>query len=136
MTRWILAIIVLALQPGETHAADQTRHALECPARAPSEWGDLPGRLTGVQVVSAKRGEKIDDQAPPDLVPDEQHTRSAVLHSIWRMNSDGPDWLFQVWCHYAGTPMVLKLDAAGVKRCEHSTPAAHPDRPPQTLVCD
>ena len=92
--------------------------------------------LTGVQVVSAKRGEKIDDAAPPDLVPDDQQTQGGILHSIWRMNSEGPEWLFQVWCHYAGTPRVLKVDAPGVKRCEYRTPAAHPDRPPQQMVCD
>jgi hypothetical protein len=126
-------VVLLLLLAGEALAAG---HALECPAHAPSAWGGSPGLLVGAQVVSAKRGEKIDDAAPPDLVPDDQSTQSDTLHSIWRMNSDGPAWLFQVWCHYAGTPRVLKVDAPGVKRCEYLTPAAHPDRPPQQMVCD
>ena len=111
-------------------------HALECPARAPAAWGGTPGVLNAVQVVSARRDETIDDTAPPDLIPDEQRTRGGILHSVWRMNSDGPDWLFYVWCHYAGSNRVLKLDAPGVKRCEYTTSAAHPDRPPQAMVCD
>jgi hypothetical protein len=127
------AFAVVLLLAADAWAAG---HAIECPARAPSDWGGSPGLLAGVQVVSAKRGEKIDDAAPPDLVPDGQRTQSGILHSIWRMNSDGPEWLFQVWCHYAGTPRVLKVDAPGVKRCEYLTPAAHPDRPPQQMACD
>jgi hypothetical protein len=111
-------------------------HVLECPARAPAEWGNSPGALTSVQVLSAKRGEQIDEAAPPDLVPDDQRTRNGVLHSIWRMNADGPDWLFYVWCRYGGTNRILKLDAPGVKQCEYTTPAAHPDRSPQQMVCD
>jgi len=92
--------------------------------------------LSGVQVLSAKPGDTIDETAPPDLVPNQQRTRAGTLHSVWRMNSDGPDWQFFVWCHYAGTKRVLKLDAPNVKQCEHTAPAAHPDRPPQAMVCD
>ena len=110
--------------------------ALACPATAPAEWGAKPGVLNAVQVLSARRGEVIDEAAPPDLIPDAQSTRGGILHSIWKMNSDGPEWLFSVWCHYAGTQRVLKLDAPGVRRCEYTTSAAHPDRPPQTMVCD
>ena len=111
-------------------------HALECPARAPAEWGGSPGLLNAVQVISAKHDEKVDEAAPPDLIPDDQRTRAGILHSVWKMNSDGPDWLFQVWCHYVGTTRILKLDAPGVKRCEYTTSAVHPDRPPQQMVCD
>ena len=111
-------------------------HALECPAHAPPEWHASPGVLSGVQVLSAKRGETIDEKAPPDLVPDGQRTQGGILHSTWKMNSEGPDWLYSVWCRYAGTPRVLKLDAPNVKRCEYTAPATHPDRPPQQMVCD
>lgn len=69
-------------------------HALECPVDAPSEWAASPRVLSGVQVLSAKHGEVIDEATPPDLVPDDQSTRGGVLHSVWRMNSDGPEWLF------------------------------------------
>jgi hypothetical protein len=131
--RTAIAFAILLLFTGEASAAG---HALECPARALAEWGGSPGLLNAVQVVSAKRGETIDDAAPPDLVPDAQHTSSGILHSQWRMNSDGPDWLFYVWCHYAGTSRVLKLAAPGVTRCEYTTSAAHTDRPPQQMVCD
>ena len=127
------AFAIILLFAGEARAAG---HALDCPANAPAEWGASRGLLNAVQVVSAKRGEIIDETAPPDLIPDEQHTQGGILHSVWRMNSDGADWLFQVWCHYAGTKRVLKLDAPGVKRCEYTTSAAHPDRPPQQMVCD
>ena len=110
--------------------------ALQCPATAPAEWNGGRGALNGVQVLSAKRGETIDETAPPDLVPDQQRTQSGVLHSTWRMNADGPDWVFSVWCHYAGTERVLKLEAPAVRRCEYTTPAAHPDRSPQAMKCD
>ena len=109
---------------------------LECPAQAPAEWGTPRGPLIGVQVLSAKHNEVIDEAAPPDLVPDQQRTTAGVLHSIWRMNSDGPDWLFFVWCRYAGSSRILKLDAPGVKQCEYTTSAAHPDHPPQQMVCN
>jgi hypothetical protein len=59
-----------------------------------------------------------------------------VLHQIWQMNSDGADWLFYVWCRYDGTDRIVKLAASGMKRCERTLPAAHPDRPPQHMVCD
>ena len=129
-----LALVVAAvLLTGRAWAAG---HALECPVHAPADWQVSPGVLNGVQVLSARRGETIDEAAPPDLVPDEQRTQGGILHSAWRMNSEGPDWLFYVWCHYTGTKRLLKLDAPGVKRCEYTTPAAHPDRPPQQMVCD
>src|SRR4051794_8142388 len=109
-----LAVAASVMQAGSL-SAQQAASRVQCPAVAPTEWGGKRGVLNGVQVISAKRGETIDETAPPDLVPDEQRTRSGILHSVWRMNSDGPEWLFQVWCHYAGTPRVLKLDAPVVK---------------------
>jgi hypothetical protein len=130
--RFALSALLLMLT-GHAYAA---AHALECPAKAPADWHASPGVLNGVQVLSAKRGETIDESAPPDLVPDQQRTQAGVLHSAWQMNSDGPDWLFFVWCHYAGATRVLKLDAPGVKRCEYTTSAAHPERPQQQMVCD
>jgi hypothetical protein len=133
MMRAVCAIAMVLLLTGQAQAAG---HALECPTTAPADWGATHGALNAVQVLSAKRGEVIDEKAPPDLVPDAQRTQAGILHSVWKMNADGPDWLFQVWCHYAGTNRILKLDAPGVKRCEYTTSAAHPDRPPQQLVCD
>jgi hypothetical protein len=127
--RW-LTLIALTL------AGPAWAHRLECPAHAPPDWGASAGVLDGVQVLSAKQGEKIDENFPPTLAPDDQSTRNSMLHSVWQMNGEGPDWQFFVWCHYAGTTRLLKLDAPGVKRCESSAPAAHPDRPPQTMGCD
>ncbi len=101
-------------------------HALECPA----------GPLVGVDVLSTKHGEPIDEAFPPTLVPDDQITRAGLLHQVWRMNGDGPDWEYFVWCRYQGAAQVVKLAAPGTKRCERTLPAAHPDRPPQTMVCD
>ena len=100
--------------------------ALECPA----------GPLVGVQVLSAKQGEVIDESAPPDLIPDEQSTRAGILHQVWKMNSDGPGWDFFVWCTYQGNPKVVKLPAPNVKRCERTLSAAHPDKPPQHMTCE
>jgi len=111
-------------------------HVLECPARAPAEWGDARGALVGVDVLSTRRGEAIDDAAPPSLVPDSQVIRAGTLHQSWRMNQDGPDWQYHVWCRYSGTTRVLKLAAPGVRQCERLLPAAHPDRPPQQMFCD
>ena len=130
MHRWALAALALLL------AGPAGAHGLECPAHAPADWHASPGVLNGVQVLSAKQGEKIDDQSPPTLVPDDQTTRNGVLHSVWQMNGEGPEWQFFVWCRYAGSERVLKLDAPRVKRCEYTAPAAHPDRPPQAMVCD
>ena len=92
--------------------------------------------MIGVQVLSAKRGEAIDEAAPPDLVPDQQTIHSGTLHQIWQMNAEGPDWVYFVWCRYVGSGRILKLEAANVKRCERTLSAAHPDRPPQQMVCD
>jgi hypothetical protein len=133
MMRAVCAFAIVLSLTGQAWAAG---HARECPATAPADWGATRGALNGVQVLSAKRGEVIDEKAPPDLVPDQQRTQAGILHSVWTMNADGPDWLFQVWCHYAGATRILKLDALAVKRCEYTTSAAHPDRPPQQLVCD
>jgi hypothetical protein len=127
--------VALALLSSVTAPAAAAPH-LECPPQAPAEWDGSPGKLIGVQVLSARHGETIDDAAPPDLVPDAQRTAAGVLHSTWRMNADGPDWQFFVWCHYAGSNRILKLDAPGVKRCEYTTSATHPDRPPQQMVCN
>ena len=117
-------------------APAQARHRLECPSQAPAEWGKPRGKLIGVQVLSAKRGETIDEAAPPDLIPDRQWSRGGVLHQTWQMNGDGPDWEYFVWCHYTGTERVMKLAAPDVKMCQRQLPAAHPDRPPQRMVCD
>jgi hypothetical protein len=129
-------ILTLAVCLAGGQAAGQTGHALSCPTQAPAEWGAGRQALVGVDVLSAKRDEPIDETAPPSLIPDQQATRAGTLHQVWRMNGDGPDWLFYVWCRYAGTDRILKLAAPGVRRCERLLPAAHPDRPPQQMVCD
>jgi hypothetical protein len=118
----------------QVHA--QAPHRLECPSQAPAEWGMPRGNLIGVQVLSARRDEAIDEAAPPDLIPDRQTRRGGVLHQIWQMNADGPDWQYFVWCRYAGTERVVKLAAPGVTICKRELPAAHPDRPPQRMVCN
>jgi hypothetical protein len=130
---WFLAAAV-GLAVVQAHA--QARHRLECPSHAPAEWGKPRGSLIGVQVLSAKRGEAIDETAPPDLVPDRQARRAGILHQTWQMNGDGPDWQYFVWCRYAGTERIVKLPAPAVTICERVLPAAHPDRPPQRMVCE
>lgn len=128
--------VALLLELAGAHAGAQTRYRLECPLEAPAEWGGPRGQLVGVQVLSAKRGEVIDETAPPDLIPNRQTTHAGVVRQTWRMNADGPDWLYYVWCRYAGTDRVLRLAAPNVKRCERTFQSAHPDRPAQRMVCD
>ena len=55
--RLVWAFATVLLLTGEAFAAG---HGLECPARAPAEWGGTPGLLNAVQVLSAQRGETID----------------------------------------------------------------------------
>ena len=100
-------------------------HALQCPE----------GPLVGVDVLSAKHGEAIDEASPPSLVPDEQTTRAGIVHQVWRMNGEGPEWDYFVWCRYQPAKLV-KLPAPKVKRCERTFSASHPERPPQQMVCD
>jgi hypothetical protein len=90
----------------------------------------------GVEVLSAPRGGKIDDTAPPSLMPDANEVRDGMLHQVWRMNADGPDWVYYVDCHYAGTTRVLRLDAGHVARCERILPAPPKVDLPQSLTCD
>jgi hypothetical protein len=94
------------------------------------------GALVGVEVLSAPRGEKIDPAAPPSLMPDTNEVRGGKLHQVWRMNADGPDWVFYVDCHYAGAARVLRLDAGGVGRCERILPPPPNEGGPQSLTCD
>ncbi len=135
--QWLgYGLIALGVLPLASQAARAAPPRLECPPQAPAEWPGAHGQLTGVQVLSAKRGELIDEAAPPDLVPDRQMSRAGSIHQLWQMNSDGPEWLYFVWCHYAGSDRVLKLAAPGVKQCERTMPASQPNRPPQQMVCD
>ena len=120
MRRWLVGGVLLAIPTAAS------AHTLECPA----------GPLVGVQVLSAKHGEAIDEASPPDLVPDNQTTRAGVIHQVWRMNAEGPGWDYFVWCRYQGAARVVKLAAPGVQRCERTLPAAHTDQPPQSMVCD
>jgi hypothetical protein len=54
------------------------------------------GALAGVEVLSARRGEKIDPAVPPSLMPDTNEVQGGMLHQVWQMNADGPDWVFYV----------------------------------------
>ncbi|HUB12410.1 MAG TPA: hypothetical protein VMB34_10665 [Acetobacteraceae bacterium] len=116
-------------------AADGPRHKVVCPAGAPVEWQTRGGALSGVEVLAAPRGSKIDETAPPSLVPDEQIRHGANLQQIWHMNAEGPGWAYYVDCHYHGAARVLRLDASGTKRCERRLLADQPDGP-QSLACD
>lgn len=136
-------IVVLAVLVGQAEAAEDAapRHKLECPAVAPAVWGLAGAKLAGVEVLSAPRGEKIDETAPPSLMPDGQSLAAGTLRQEWRMNEDGPGWVFFVDCHYRGSERVLRLDAAGVKRCQrtiaHFSPSAGESAgSEQAMVCD
>jgi len=110
-----------AVIAGMQQAAAAESHGLQCPATAPSAWGPVPSPpLSGVEILSAPTGTKIDNGAPPSLMPDTQDTYNRALHQSWQMNNDGPGWSFFVDCHYAGTQRILRLDAAGLTRCDYS----------------
>ena len=115
----LVALLVPILMGDPAHA-DVQGHALECPARAPDDWKLPNAPLSGVEVLSSREGEAIDETAPPSLVPDEQSIQSGTLHQSWKMNADGPEWIFFVDCHYKGTDRILRLDARTVTRCDRT----------------
>jgi hypothetical protein len=124
-----------------TAAKAAPAHKLECPARAPAEWGIAGATLSGVQILSQPKGEKIDETAPPSLMPDDTKISGGTLRQYWTMNAAGPDWDFFVDCRYAGTERLLRLDANGVKRCDrmitHYRNSGDPDpRSVDSLRCD
>ncbi len=128
-----LVVAALAVASPDSAGADPR---LSCPAQAPDGWGPARGALAWVEVLAAPRGAKIDDTTPPSLVPDANEVRDGMLHQVWRMNADGPDWVYYVDCHYAGTTRVLRLDAGRVARCERILPASSKANGPQSLTCD
>ena len=130
-----LALLTGVALCGTALAADATHHKLACPAQAPAAWGIGAHPLAGVEVLSAPHGEKIDETAPPSLVPDEQTRHGRTLQQVWTMNADGPGWDFYVDCHYAQTARILRLPAGGVARCERRLLTARADGP-QSLTCD
>jgi hypothetical protein len=140
--RTFLAVVLLlatALAGGQCVALAAPQ-VVECPSVAPSTWGLAPNpRLSGVNILSAPKGTRIDDSAPPSLMPDTQDTYNRTLHQTWQMNADGPDWSYFVDCHYAGTQRFLRLDAAGMTRCDYSvTPFSTTDKSDaaqHSLVC-
>lgn len=132
--RWFPLLLACLLSSPGAHAAREPVHKLSCPARAPAAWRQ-GGVLSGVDILSAPRGERIDDKAPPSLVPDHQAQSGNVLRQTWIMNADGPGWAYYVDCHYTHSSRILRLDAGGTTRCERRLEAARPDGP-QTLTCD
>jgi len=113
---WLFAAVV----GGTQQQAAAEAHGLQCPATVPHAWGLAPSpSLSGVEILSAPTGTKIDDSAPPSLVPDTQDIHDRTLHQTWQMNADGPNWSYFVDCHYAGTQRFLRLDATGVTHCDY-----------------
>jgi hypothetical protein len=115
-------------------------HKLACPATAPAEWGG-GGKLSGVQILSQPKGEKIDETATPSLMPDRTDISAGTLRQYWTMNEAGPGWDFFVDCRYADTGRFLRLDANTVKRCDrtitHYRRSGDPDpRAIDSLACD
>ncbi len=116
-------------------------HAIDCPATAPASWGVGAAKLAGVEILSQPKGEKIDETAPPSLMPDETKIAAGTLRQYWTMNDAGAGWDFFVDCHYAGTTRVLRIEADRVKRCDraimHYRKSGDPDpRSVDSLSCD
>jgi hypothetical protein len=116
-------------------------HAIDCPATAPASWGVGAAKLAGVEILSQPKGEKIDETAPPSLMPDETKITGGILRQYWTMNDSGAGWDFFVDCRYAGTTRFLRIEAAGVKRCDRAVTqyrkSGDPDpRSVDSLHCD
>ncbi len=138
--RILLALVLVTAGIPVAHA-EPPHHKLECPQTAPADWRMPQARLSGVEVLSAKVGEAIDDKSPPSLVPDDQSLSAGTLHQSWRMDSDGPGWVRFVDCHYQGTDRVLRLDANHLVRCErtltHFSKTAEANEPSiDQMTCD
>jgi hypothetical protein len=118
-----LAAFAFAALAIPTADAAAPRHKLECPQAPPAAWNMPTARLSGVEVLSARVGETIDDKSPPSLTPDDESIRAGTLHQTWRMDGDGPGWVRFVDCRYR-TPdrpsaeRVLRLDAGHLATCE------------------
>ena len=117
--RWAALTCVVLLGLVQPATAAQTE--LRCPDAAPADWGLKPTpSLSGVEILSARKGEKIDEKAPPSLVPDTSDTRNGTLHQTWQMNSDGPEWSYFIDCHFGGTSRILRIDAGGTTLCDYT----------------
>jgi hypothetical protein len=116
-------------------------YLLECPATAPKEWGLPEGaKLEQPAVLSEKKGQPINESAPPSLMPDRGFARGAVWHNVWLMG-DEPGWSHFVDCQYRGSPRILRLPADGLKQCEQTAQPLDAKRgiaphATQTMVCD
>ena len=115
-----LAVCAAGLPAGPVSAA-QVGHRLECPAKAPADWGVPTARLDQVDVLSFRPGENIDEKTPPSLMPDKQSFRSGVLHQVWELTAmaSGGE-VQQLWCRYTGSDRILKLPEARLHRCEQT----------------
>lgn len=136
----VVATLCFGLLAGTAYAAP-AGHRLECPTSPPADWGLPAARLNQVDVLSFKRGESIDEKAPPSLMPDKQSVRSGVLHQVWElseMTSGGE--VQQLWCRYAGSERILKLPETGLHRCEqtitHYSATRMDPRSQRMIFCD
>jgi hypothetical protein len=134
--RGVVLACLLVLLAGGAQAAG---HRLECPVKAPPEFGPA-GPLDQVGVLSERKGVAIDETAPPLLVPDRGFARGSVWHNIWEMG-DEPGWVHYIQCQYRGVTRVLRLPADGLKQCEQTaTPYSRAqgvaNDAVHTLACD
>ena len=139
--RAFVTMLCVAAIPWTVAAQTASRHKIECPAMAPADWGLSGAKLSGVQILSQPKGQRIDETAPPSLVPDRSTVSGGTLHQVWTMNGDGPGWDFFVDCHYTGTTRLLRIPGDGVKRCDrtitHFRSRGAPDpRSLELLHCD
>jgi hypothetical protein len=134
-------MLPLAALVSQADGAMAQIHKLECPAVAPAEWQVPNAPLSGVEVLSTPDDQPIDETAPPSLVPDEENLRSGTLRQSWRMNADGPGWVYFVDCLYRGTERRLRLKADLVSRCDRSIShftkrSGETERSVQRMSCD
>ncbi|HUB96188.1 MAG TPA: STY0301 family protein [Stellaceae bacterium] len=120
-----VALICVVALPWSSAAEAAPAHKIQCPAMAPAEWGIRDAPLSGVQILSQPKGEKIDEAAPPSLVPDQTDISGGTLRQFWIMNGSGPGWDFFVDCQYRGTTRILRIEANGVKRCDRTITHYH-----------
>ena len=65
--RILLALVLVTSGISAAHT-EPSHHKLERPQSAPADWNMPAARLSGVEVLSAKVGEAVDDKSPPSLV--------------------------------------------------------------------
>jgi hypothetical protein len=116
---------------GLTAIARAESAKIACPYNPPADWATAGSRLDAIRVLSfpsdappLKPGDPL-----PTMVPDDESTSpDGIIHQTWNMNADAPKFKYQIDCLYTGTERFIRMDAAGVKRCDARFRLSHSDQ--------